>query len=325
VLIKAVVYQNYGSPNVLELKEVEKPVPGDNEVLIKIYATTVTSGDVRLRKADPFITRFFTGLIRPKNPILGVDLAGVIEAVGKDVSLFKEGDRVFGSSYPHSGTYAEYTCLPEDAVLAKKPENITWEKGAAVFFGGHTALHFLRKGKIKSGQKVLIYGASGAVGTYGVQLARFFGAEVTGVCSGANVKLVESLGADRVIDYTKEDFSGTGPYDIIFDTVGKSPFSRSVRALKGNGFYLRSVHIALKPLVLGLWTTMTSSRKVIGGVAHEKTEDLIFLGDLVAEGKIEPVIDRTYPLEQIAEAHRYVEKGHKKGNVVITLAHNGKT
>ena len=294
-------------------------------MLIKISATTVTSGDVRLRKADPFITRFFTGLLRPKNPILGADLAGVVEAAGKNVSLFKEGDQVFGSSYPHSGTYAEYTCLPEDAVLAKKPENITCEKAAAIFFGGHTVLHFLRKGKITSGQKVLIYGASGALGTFAVQLAKFFGAEVTGVCSGANVKLVEFLGADKVIDYTREDFTGTGPYDIIFDTVGKTPFPGSIRALKENGFYLRSVHIALAPVVLGLWTTMTSSKKVIGGIAHERTEDLIFLGDLVDAGKIEPVIDRIYRLEQIAEAHRYVEKGHKKGNVVITLAHDGQT
>ncbi|MBL7176415.1 MAG: NAD(P)-dependent alcohol dehydrogenase [Desulfobacteraceae bacterium] len=322
--MKAIVYTKYGPPDVLQLKEVEKPTPKDNEVLIKIFATTVTSGDVRLRKADPFIARFVTGLIRPKNPILGVDLAGVIEAVGKGVRNFKKGDQVFGSSYLHSGTYAEYTCLPEDAVLAKKPKNITYEKAVAIFFGGHTALHFLRKGKVKSGQKVLIYGASGALGTYGVQLAKYFGAEVTGVCSGANVKLVKSLGADKVIDYTKEDFTKTGPYDIIFDTVGKSPFSGSIRTLKKNGFYLRAVHIALSPIVQGLWTTMTSSKKVIGGVAHERTEDLVFLRDLVDAGKIKPVIDRTYPLEQIAEAHSYVEKGQKTGNVVITVEHNNK-
>jgi len=279
-----------------------------------------------MRKADPFLVRLINGPIRPKNPILGVDLAGVVETVGKGVRLFKKGDEVFGSTYQHSGTYAEYTCLPEDAVLTKKPESITFEESVAIFFGGHTALHFLKKGNIEKGQKVLIYGASGAIGTYAVQLARHFGAEVTGVCSTTNLEMVKSLGAHKVIDYTKEDFTKSGEtYDIIFDTVGKSPFSGCVRSLKEKGFYLRSVHMAMSSILRGLWTSITTSKKVIGGVAGEKTEDLIFLRELIEAGKIKPVIDRVYPLEQIAEAHRYVDKGHKKGNVVITVEHNNKT
>jgi NADPH:quinone reductase-like Zn-dependent oxidoreductase len=321
--MKAVVYTRYGSPDVLQIKEVDKPVPKDNEVLIKIYATTVTSGDVRLRKPDPFIARFFTGFIRPKK-ILGVELAGVIETVGKDVKLFKKGDKVFGSSYPGMGAYAEYRCLPEDAVLAPIPKNLTYDEAAAVFFGAHTALHFLRKGNIKEGQKVLIYGASGAIGTYAVQLAKHFGAEVIGVCSTTNLELVKSLGADSVIDYTKEDFSKSGPYDIIFDTVGKSPFSDCVKSLAKNGYYLRAVHMSPSSIFRGIWTELTTNKKVIGGEAGEYKEDILFFKDLLEKEKIKPVIDRRYPLEQIAEAHRYVEKGHKKGNVVVTMEHNDK-
>jgi 2-desacetyl-2-hydroxyethyl bacteriochlorophyllide A dehydrogenase len=319
--MKAIVYERYGPPEVLQLRKVEKPTPKDNEVLIRIYATPVTSGDVRLRKADPFLVRLYFGLTKPKTTILGVDLAGEVEEVGKDVKTYKIGDQVFGSAFDFGlGAYAEYKCLPEESVLAVKPANISYEEAAAVFFGAHTALHFLKKGNIEKGQKILIYGASGAIGTYAVQLARYFGAEVTGVCSTANLELVKSLGADRVIDYTQEDFTKSGEtYDIIFDTVGKSPFRGSVRSLKKNGYYLRAVHMSPSPMIKGIWTSMTSSKKVIGGVAGESKEDLIFLKELIEAGKLKPVIDRCYPMEEIAEAHRYVEQGHKKGNVVITL------
>ncbi len=325
--MKVIVYTEYGPPEVLKPQEVEKPAPKDNEVLIRIDATTVTSGDVRLRKPDPFIARFINGLFRPKKIIiLGAELAGEIEAVGKDVKLFKKGDKVFGSSGMSMGAYAEYICLPEDAVLAPIPAKMTCKEIAAVTFGGLTALHFLRKGNIRKGQKVLIYGASGCIGTYAVQLARYFGAEVTGVCSTANLELVKSLGADKVIDYTKEDFAKSGEtYDIIFETVGKGSFSDCIRSLKKKGVYLGAVHIALSPIIQGLWTSVTSSKKVIGGITAERKEDLIFLKELIDAGKIKPVIDRYYPLEQIAEAHRYVEKGHKKGNVVITIQNNNKT
>ncbi|MFC1539173.1 NAD(P)-dependent alcohol dehydrogenase [Candidatus Latescibacterota bacterium] len=327
--MKAIACTKYGPPEVLQMGEVEKPTPKDNEVLIKIFATTVTSGDCRMRSFNvpplfwlPF--RIFLGFNKPRNKILGSDIAGEIEAVGKDVNLFKKGDPVFGCTGGF-GAYAEYVCMPEKGMLAIKPANMTYEEAAAVFFGGHTALHFLRNGNIQKGQKVLIYGASGSIGTYAVQLAKYFGAVVTGVCSTTNLELVKSLGADKVIDYTKEDFTKSGEtYNIIFDTVGKSSFSGSIRSLKKKGFYLRAVHLYLSSIIRGLWTEMTSSKKVIGGVAGEKTEDLIFLKELVETGKIKPVIDRTYPLEQIAESHRYADQGHKKGNVVITVEHNNK-
>jgi len=319
--MKAVVYKRYGPPDVLHLEEVDKPLPKENEVLIKIHATTVTAGDVRLRKPDPFLTRFFFGLFKPKVSILGVDLAGVVESVGKEVKLYKVGDKVFGSTFDFGlGAYAEYKCMPEDSVLTIMPKNSSFEEAAAIYFGGHTALHFLRKGNIHKGQKVLIYGASGALGTYAVQLAKYYGAEVTGICSTRNLELVKNIGADKVIDYTKEDFTQNGEtYDTIFDTVGKSPFSKCIRSLNRNGRFVRSVHLSLSPILKGIWVSIISTKKVIGGVAHEKVEDIIFLKKLMEAGKLKPVIDRSYTLEQIPKAHEYVEKGHKIGNVVITV------
>lgn len=316
------MYDKYGPPEVLRLQEIAKPVPGDREVLIKILATTVTSRDWRFRKAVPFIARFFTGLFKPKISILGSDLAGEIEAVGKDVKLFANGDRVFGSTDDSLGAYAEYICMPETGLLEKKPDNINAVEAAAIFFGGHTALHFLRKGKIRKGQKVLVYGASGSVGTFAVQIANYFGAEVTGVCSTKNLELVNSLGAARVVDYTREDFSELGEtFDIIFETVGKSSYAACMRSLKKDGYYLSTVLMTPSALLKALWTTLTSKKKVIGGSAQERKEDLIFLRELVEAGHLKPVIDRQFPLEHMVEAHSYVEKGHKRGNVVINTTH----
>ncbi len=322
--MKAAICTKYGKPEVLQIKEVKKPTPKENEVLIKMHATTVTSGDARMRafNVPPLFwipMWIMIGFRKPRNPILGIDIAGKIEAIGKNVTKFKIGDKVFGSSYPNGGTYAEYICVPQDSVITKMPINATYEEAAAIFFGAHTAHHFLRKANIKTGQKILIYGASGCLGTYAVQLAKYFGAKVTGVCSTKNLKLVKSIGADNVIDYTKEDFTKTGPYDVIFDTVGKSPFSGSLKSLTKKGIYLRSVHLTPISILRGIWTNITSKKKVIGGVAGENIKDLIFLKNLVEKKKIKPVISKTYPLEQIAKAHEYVDTGHKVGNVVIEI------
>jgi len=323
--MKAIVCTKYGPPDVLQFREVEKPVPKDNEVRIKIHATTVTATDCTFRKGAPFISRFFTGLTRPKYPVQGTELAGEIESVGKDVKLFKEGDQVFGTDA--YGTYAEYKCMAEEGTLAIKPANMTYGEAAGCD-GVLTALPFLRdKGNIQSGQKVLINGASGSIGTAAVQLARYYGAVVTGVCSTANLELVKSLGADEVIDYTEEDFTKNGQtYDIIFDTVGKTSFSLCKSSLKQNGIYLEA---AFGPAIIFqmLWTSKIGSKKAIIAFtglrpASERTKDLIFLKELMESGKMLPVIDRHYPLDKMAEAHGYVDKGHKKGSVVITVEHN---
>ena len=328
--MKAIVYTKYGPPDVLQLKEVDKPIPKDNEVLVKMYATTVTKYDCWSRSCTAptgfwLFSRIASGIRKPKMTILGIELAGEIESIGKDVKKFKEGDQVYGFNGESMGTYAEYICMSEDGALAIKPDNMTYEEAACVPYGALTALFFLRKGNIQSGQKVLIFGASGGVGTAAVQLAKYFGAEVTGVCSTTKLELVKSLGADKVIDYTKEDFTKSGQtYDIIFDTVGKSSFSACTRSLKKKGFYLFST-FGLPKLVQILWLSMTSSKKVIIGLIKERTEDLIFLKELIGAGQFKSFIDRCYPLEQTAEAHRYVEKGFKKGNVVVTVEHNKKT
>ena len=332
--MKAIVWTKYGPPDVLQLKEVEKPTPKDNEVLIRIYATTVTAGDCEQRSLKlpiwyRLLMRAYVGLKRPKRiTILGMELAGEIESVGKDVKLFKKGDQVFAATgFVGMGACAEYICLPEEpeeGALAMKPANMTYEEAAAVPVGGLEALCFLRQGNIQSGQKVLINGAGGTIGTFAVQLAKYFGAKVTGVDSTRKLDMLRSIGADQVIDYTQEDFTKSGEtYDFILDVVSKSSFSGSIRSLNQNGRYLIA-NPGPSQMVRGYWTTMTSSKKVMGGNASYETEDLIFLKELIEAGKIKPVIDRRYPLEQIVEAHRYVETGHKKGNLVITVEHNNK-
>ncbi|MDX1943532.1 MAG: NAD(P)-dependent alcohol dehydrogenase [Saprospiraceae bacterium] len=317
--MKAIVYNQYGSPEVLQIKEVAKPTPKDKEILLRIKATAVNSGDVRLRKAAPFAVRLFFGLLKPKINILGSVFSGEVESVGNHVKLFKVGDQVFGHTDMSFGAYAEYICLPEDGSLALKPASIAHNEAAVIPFGGVTALHFIKKAMIKPNQKVLIVGASGAVGSAAVQLAKLYGAIVTGVCSKANIDLVKSIGADKVIDYTKEDFTQNGEiYDLIFDAVKTISVSRCLKSLTKNGVMILSA-AGMSEMLQGFWTSMTSSKKVMTGIISHNAKDIIFLKELIETGKLKPVIDKTYTLEQIAEAHTYVEKGHKKGNVAITL------
>jgi NADPH:quinone reductase-like Zn-dependent oxidoreductase len=322
--MKAIVYKRYGSPDVLQLKEIEKPIPKENEILVKVKATTVTVADIRSRSftvppAFWLPARITLGFKQPKKEILGMELAGVVESVGKDVKRFKEGDQVFAASLAGFGAYAEYKCLPEDGPVTIKPSNITFEEAAAIPIGARTALFFLRKTNIERGQKVLVYGASGSVGSYAVQLAKYLGAEVTGVCSTSNLELVKSLGADKVIDYTKEDFSSNSEtYDVIFEAVNKSSFTDCMKLLKKDGTYINVTEPL--PSARMIWTQLTTSKKLIlSRNSPETPEALNFLKELVENGSVKVVIDRNYTLEEIVEAHRYVEQGHKKGNVVITV------
>ena len=324
--MKAAVYTHYGPPEVVHIEDLPTPFPTDNQVLIKIRAASVAAGDWRMRRADPFAARLFNGLFRPRRvTILGFELAGEIEAVGKGVTGFKPGDQVFAACGMAFGAHAEYVCLPVKAnpqkgrEIAPKPSKLSFEEAAAVPVGATTALRFLRKGSIRKDIEVLIYGASGSVGTYAVQLAKYYGARVTAVCSTAHLDMVHSLGADRVIDYKKEDFTQNGvAYDLIMDTVGNVPWSRAQGSLRPGGRLL-AVAGSLPDMLRMPWVALTSDKKLLAGVATESAGDLQLLAELTSTANYRPVIDRSYPLAQMAEAHRYVDGGHKRGNVVISV------
>lgn len=320
--MKAVIYKKYGTPEVLELVEIAKPIPKDDEVLIKIKATSVTNADCYMRRADTLFSRFILGLFKPKKRyrILGTEFSGIIEAVGTEVKEWKTGDEIFGFRGFGTGCYAEYKCMSANGSLAIKPVNVNFNEAVSMVDGATTALFFLKeKAKIKSGQKILINGASGSIGTFAVQLAKYFGAEVTGVCSSKNIELIKSLGADNVIDYTREDFTlGKGSYDIIFDTVSKSTFSKCKRVLAENGLYIGTM-FSVTSVLQSYWTGWFCKKKVIFAMSVNKKESLNFIKQLVEKDKLRTVIDSVYTFEQIADAHSYVELGHKKGNIVIKL------
>ena len=327
--MKAILHTQYGPPDLLQLKEVETPTPKDNEVLIAIHATTVSTGDCNVRnftfvtKSMLPIAKLMFGIRKPwKARVLGTELAGEVERAGKDVTRFKAGDRVVASTGAAGGGHAQYACLPETGAVAIKPDSLNWEQAVAIPFGANTALYFLRGlGKIRAEQDLLIIGASGAIGSAGVQLAKHFGARVTGVCSGANVQLVKALGADSVIDYTREDFTESGnTYDLIFDVVGATTFDRCQSSLNPNGVFLQNI-MELSDIVRMFWTSITGGKKIKGGVAIGNMANMGLITALAEAGTLRPVIDRSYPLERIAEAFKYVEQGHKKGNVVMTVTH----
>jgi NADPH:quinone reductase-like Zn-dependent oxidoreductase len=330
--MKAMIYTQYGFPEVLQLKEIEKPAPKDNEILIRIHATSVNIGDLWARNFKAITpskftmplplwipSRMFFGWTKPKINILGSEFAGEIESTGRAVKRFKKGDPVFGYRGQSMGANAEYLCMPENGLVAIKPANMSYEEAAVIPYGALTALNLLGKGNIQPRQKILINGASGGIGSAAVQIARYFGAEVTGVCSTLRLEFVKSLGADYVIDYTREDFTENGnTYDLIFDILGKGSFSRYKNSLKQNGIYLLA-SFKMKQLFQMLWTSMTGGQKVICALSGERPEDLIFIKELAEAGKLKSIIDKCYPLEQLVEAHRYVENGLKRGQVVITL------
>jgi NADPH:quinone reductase-like Zn-dependent oxidoreductase len=322
--MKAIVCRKYGSPEVLEFREVEKPVPKDGEILVKVGATSVTVADCRVRsfRVPPSFwlpARLALGLTRPRRPILGVELAGTVESVGRDVKRFQVGDKVFAATLSGFGAYAEYKCLREDGPVCLMPSNVAFSEAAALPVGARTAMHYLKKAGVGNGSKVLVYGASGSVGSYAVQLAAHFGAEVTGVCSTANLEMVKALGAAAVIDYTREDFSTRGgSYDVVFEAVDKSGFAACMRALKPDGIYVNITTPLPGPAMI--WAKLTTRRKLIlGENSAETAEDLIEIKNLVEAGKLKAVLDRCYPFDRMIEAHHYVDQGHKKGNVAITL------
>jgi len=319
--MKAATCTKYGNPSFLKLVEISKPTPKEDQVLVKIHASSVTSGDARIRRADPYVIRLIFGFNRPRKSVLGVVVAGEIESVGSKVTKFKAGDKVFGTTGMSFGAHAEYQCISENGTLALMPEEISFEEAAAIPFGATASLHFLRKGNVKQGQKVLIYGASGALGTMAIQLAKEFGAEVTAVCSSTNTKMVLDLGADKVIDYTKEDFTKNGiKYDVIFDTIGKSSFSSGLKSLTKKGTMLLA-SASMGQMLRGAISSMFGRKKIISGVIKETAEDMNFFKKLIEVGKLKAVIDKVYSLEEIAKAHTHVDSGHKKGNVIINMNH----